>query len=350
MNFAPLDTVTTGTALAPVPGRQGLFRSPAGVFYDSRRYRVMNGRLWRVVGGTNASPTLMTVPEIDQLQSADLGGLGDLAPRDVLAVQSEQANAAVTLLSRLASGGAAGVLARPISDWQSSWNRRLTNLQAAARALGQPALADAMRRLAVDGYWGPATTFTTAIWISTSAPPSRLADVPAWWRTHSAGIAQRRDAIAEAYRLAMASPTAPAPAPSTPTPSPTPPAPAPAPAPSAPAPVVPYDATERRNAGTSASGGTGGSSSSMLLLAVAVVGIGAVVAFRGEKSGLSELEAPKSESLWRYNRRSGLWDHQRTVTEDTAASWLAKFRSDEPNETFVIAKHAPKKPPPRNLR
>lgn len=53
----------------------------------------------------------------------------------------------------------------------------------------------------------------------------------------------------------------------------------------------------------------------------------------------------KNLSLWKYNRRSGLWDHQRTVTDETAEPWLARFRADEPSESFVVSRHQPKKPP-----
>lgn len=50
-------------------------------------------------------------------------------------------------------------------------------------------------------------------------------------------------------------------------------------------------------------------------------------------------------NLWKYNRITGLWNHQRICDESTAQEWLKIFSKDEPAETFVVAKHSPKKPP-----
>lgn len=50
-------------------------------------------------------------------------------------------------------------------------------------------------------------------------------------------------------------------------------------------------------------------------------------------------------NLWKYNRITGLWDHQRTCAENTAQQWLEVFSKDEPHETFTLAKHRPKKAP-----
>jgi hypothetical protein len=46
--------------------------------------------------------------------------------------------------------------------------------------------------------------------------------------------------------------------------------------------------------------------------------------------------------LWKLNKATGHWEHQRDVLEETAAQWLAVFQKSEPAETFVIAE---KKPP-----
>jgi hypothetical protein len=50
-------------------------------------------------------------------------------------------------------------------------------------------------------------------------------------------------------------------------------------------------------------------------------------------------------NLWKYNRITGLWDHQRTCDESTAETWLGVFQKDEPDEAFALAKHRPKKRP-----
>jgi hypothetical protein len=54
-----------------------------------------------------------------------------------------------------------------------------------------------------------------------------------------------------------------------------------------------------------------------------------------------------STNLWQYNRITGLWDHQRSCDESTAEEWLKVFSKDEPDETFVLAKHRPKNAPER---
>jgi hypothetical protein len=46
--------------------------------------------------------------------------------------------------------------------------------------------------------------------------------------------------------------------------------------------------------------------------------------------------------LWRKSRTSGLWRIARDVTPETAEQWLAIFRRDEPEETFVVSARKPK--------
>ncbi len=49
----------------------------------------------------------------------------------------------------------------------------------------------------------------------------------------------------------------------------------------------------------------------------------------------------KRLSLWKYNTRSGLWDHMRNITEETKADWLSVFMADDPNSVFKIATKQP---------
>lgn len=49
--------------------------------------------------------------------------------------------------------------------------------------------------------------------------------------------------------------------------------------------------------------------------------------------------------LWKYGRITGLWRVVRAVTPETADAWLARFREDEPDETFVVSKRKPSRPP-----
>lgn len=50
--------------------------------------------------------------------------------------------------------------------------------------------------------------------------------------------------------------------------------------------------------------------------------------------------------LWKYNQRTGYWDLQRTITNpEDGQRWLDIFQKDEPQESFVVSKTRPSKPP-----
>ena len=49
-----------------------------------------------------------------------------------------------------------------------------------------------------------------------------------------------------------------------------------------------------------------------------------------------------NKTLWKYNRITGLWVSQRTVTAETAQEWLSIFQADEPSEKFKVSKNRPK--------
>jgi hypothetical protein len=53
----------------------------------------------------------------------------------------------------------------------------------------------------------------------------------------------------------------------------------------------------------------------------------------------------KQHGLYKYNKRSGMWDHQRSVSPETKDQYLDIFKKDEPNEHFVVAKNRPKHNP-----
>jgi len=53
----------------------------------------------------------------------------------------------------------------------------------------------------------------------------------------------------------------------------------------------------------------------------------------------------KQHGLFKYNKRSGMWDHQRSVSPETKDQYLDIFKKDEPNEHFVVAKNRPKHNP-----
>lgn len=51
----------------------------------------------------------------------------------------------------------------------------------------------------------------------------------------------------------------------------------------------------------------------------------------------------KQLSLWKYNKRTGYYDHVRNVTAETSDGWLKTFRDDEPNEEYKVATSRPSK-------
>lgn len=53
----------------------------------------------------------------------------------------------------------------------------------------------------------------------------------------------------------------------------------------------------------------------------------------------------KSLSLWKHNKRSGMWDHQRNVTPETKDQWIKTFTKDEPDAHFHVSKNKPKHNP-----
>jgi hypothetical protein len=53
----------------------------------------------------------------------------------------------------------------------------------------------------------------------------------------------------------------------------------------------------------------------------------------------------KSLSLWKYNKRSGMWDHQRGVTPETKDEWTKIHQKDEPDAHFHVAAKKPKHNP-----
>jgi hypothetical protein len=56
-------------------------------------------------------------------------------------------------------------------------------------------------------------------------------------------------------------------------------------------------------------------------------------------------EAEKQHGLYKYNKRSGYWDHQRSVTPENKDQWLHHFKKDEPEEHFIVSKNKPKHNP-----
>jgi hypothetical protein len=53
----------------------------------------------------------------------------------------------------------------------------------------------------------------------------------------------------------------------------------------------------------------------------------------------------KSLGLWKYNKRSGIWDHQRGVTPETKDQWLGIHKKDEPDAHFHVGSNKPKHNP-----
>jgi len=58
---------------------------------------------------------------------------------------------------------------------------------------------------------------------------------------------------------------------------------------------------------------------------------------------LPELE--ENLSLWKYNKITGIWKQERSVTPETKDKWLEIFKKDSPDETYVISSKKPSKKP-----
>lgn len=69
------------------------------------------------------------------------------------------------------------------------------------------------------------------------------------------------------------------------------------------------------------------------------------IRFGAVKEDVDSISEDKQHTLYRYNKRSGYWDHQRTVTPETKDQWLHHFKKDEPNDHFVVSKNKPKHNP-----
>jgi len=60
---------------------------------------------------------------------------------------------------------------------------------------------------------------------------------------------------------------------------------------------------------------------------------------------LRDMFESKQHGLFKYNKRSGMWDHQRSVSPETKDQYIDIFQKDEPNEHFVVSKNRPKHNP-----
>lgn len=52
-----------------------------------------------------------------------------------------------------------------------------------------------------------------------------------------------------------------------------------------------------------------------------------------------------NSTLWRFNSITGYWKAERTVSTDTAQSWLEIFKADEPKAVFKLSKNRPDEVP-----
>lgn len=200
-----------------------------------------------------------------------------------LDVQEEQLNAAFTLLAHLGRDGTR-TPSSAISGYQSAYNARRADVQDTLRAQGITSAT--LAPLVVDGAWGSNTAYTTAIWLLSAPPPSRTADMPAWWAANGVAIARRRDERLRSIRDARAALTTPppptstpepAPAPSPPPPPPPPPtSPGPPPPPPPPAPWTSPGPSHTESGGGTAAAGVG---------VVAVLGLAAAAAFAFRNRG-----------------------------------------------------------------
>ena len=62
---------------------------------------------------------------------------------------------------------------------------------------------------------------------------------------------------------------------------------------------------------------------------------------RSQKEDINHMFEEKHHGLYKYNKITGMWVHQRSVTPETKDQWLYHFKKDEPNEHFVVSKNKP---------
>jgi hypothetical protein len=77
---------------------------------------------------------------------------------------------------------------------------------------------------------------------------------------------------------------------------------------------------------------------------------GVVREARGRRLGARIGETKRGLNLWKRNSRTGIWEHQRAVTPETADQWLQQFQRDEPDAQFVVSKNKPSDPRPQRNR
>lgn len=63
--------------------------------------------------------------------------------------------------------------------------------------------------------------------------------------------------------------------------------------------------------------------------------------FWNATSGAKPMTPNARKQLWKYNQVTGLWDQQRSVTDETAEQWLRVYRKDEPREHFTVSSRRP---------
>lgn len=53
----------------------------------------------------------------------------------------------------------------------------------------------------------------------------------------------------------------------------------------------------------------------------------------------------RHRSIWRFDRVTGYWKHEREVWPDTEKQWLAMFQRDKPMEVFKVSRDRPRMKP-----
>tara|TARA_R110000868_G_scaffold243684_1_gene499699 strand:+ start:215 stop:796 length:582 start_codon:yes stop_codon:yes gene_type:complete len=53
----------------------------------------------------------------------------------------------------------------------------------------------------------------------------------------------------------------------------------------------------------------------------------------------------KDHGLYKFNKRTGYWDHKRSVSPENKDQWLDIFKKDDPEEHFITSKNRPKHNP-----
>lgn len=62
---------------------------------------------------------------------------------------------------------------------------------------------------------------------------------------------------------------------------------------------------------------------------------------KGAARGTTKKRRNPALRLFKFNKRSGIWDVQRVCADDTGPQWLAYFQKEYPGDHFKLSRNKP---------